>query len=61
MKSADDPVEQLLLTLITGIYGMNFDRMPELHASWGYPVTLTAMLAIALGQLWFFYRRGWIS
>ena len=49
------------LTLIAGIYGMNFARMPELRASWGYPVTLTAMAAIAVGQLLFFYKRGWFG
>ena len=49
------------LTLIAGIYGMNFSRMPELKASWGYPVTLLGMAAIALGQLWFFHKRGWFG
>ncbi len=47
------------LTLIAGVYGMNFSRMPELELSWGYPATLIAMLFIALGQVYFFYRRGW--
>jgi magnesium transporter len=49
------------LTLIAGIYGMNFARMPELGASWGYPATLAAMFLIAVGQLWFFYKRGWLG
>jgi magnesium transporter len=49
------------LTLIAGIYGMNFARMPELRASWGYPATLAAMFLIAVGQLWFFYKRGWLG
>ena len=47
------------LTLIAGIYGMNFNRMPELKATWGYPATLIAMALIVIGQLWFFYKRGW--
>ena len=47
------------LTLIAGIYGMNFSRMPELQAQWGYPATLAAMAVIAVGQLWFFHKRGW--
>lgn len=54
------------LTFIAGIYGMNFDReagpwnMPELGWAYGYPTVMLAMLAIALGMLWFFRRRGWI-
>jgi magnesium transporter len=49
------------LTLIAGIYGMNFAQMPELRSSWGYPVTLALMFGIAIGQLWFFYKRGWFG
>lgn len=37
------------LTFIAGIYGMNFDNMPELHATYGYFYTLGAMLVIAAG------------
>jgi magnesium transporter len=51
----------LPLTLIAGIYGMNFASMPELQSSWGYPATLGTMLAIAIGQLLFFYKRGWLG
>ncbi len=49
------------LTLIAGIYGMNFDRMPELHSNWGYPLTLLLMVFIAIGQLIYFHRRGWFG
>ena len=49
------------LTLIAGIYGMNFAQMPELRSFWGYPVTLALMFTIAVGQLWFFYKRGWFG
>ena len=49
------------LTLIAGIYGMNFSRMPELQVSWGYPATLVTMAGIALGQIWYFYKRGWFG
>lgn len=50
----------LPLTLITGIYGMNFENMPEL--SWGpaYFVTLGAMLLISIGMLIFFKYKGWM-
>lgn len=49
------------LTLIAGIYGMNFDHMPELHMRGAYPMTLLAMAGIATGMLIFFKRRGWFS
>lgn len=47
-------------TLIASIYGMNFDFMPELNLSWGYPMSLVAMLVSALVPLWFFKRKGWL-
>jgi magnesium transporter len=55
------------LTLISGIYGMNFDRsaspwnMPELGWGYGYPVTLVAMAVIALGMILYFRKRRWIG
>lgn len=48
------------LTLIAGIYGMNFKYMPELSHPLGYPATLAAMATIALGELIYFKRKGWI-
>lgn len=49
------------LTFIAGVYGMNFDHMPELHARNAYPYALAAMGAIGLGMLIWFYRLGWIG
>ena len=49
------------LTVITGIYGMNFQHMPELGWRFGYPMVLLAMLLAALGVLWFFRRKGWVG
>jgi magnesium transporter len=49
------------LTFIAGVYGMNFERMPELKFYWGYPICISAMAAIALGLLFFFWRRGWLE
>lgn len=46
--------------LIAGIYGMNFERMPELSWPFGYAFALAAMLAVGLGELWYFRRKGWI-
>ena len=49
-----------LPTLITSIYGMNFEHMPELHSDAGYFVLLGAMVAIAAGLLWAFRRVRWL-
>ncbi|HXV87009.1 MAG TPA: magnesium/cobalt transporter CorA, partial [Gemmatimonadales bacterium] len=47
------------LTFIVGIYGMNFDVMPELRWRWGYPVVMLGMAGLAGGMLWFFRRKQW--
>ncbi|MEX0725677.1 MAG: magnesium/cobalt transporter CorA [Planctomycetaceae bacterium] len=49
------------LTFIAGVYGMNFDYMPELHWRWGYHLSLAGMGVIGLTLLGFFWRRGWLS
>ena len=49
------------LTFIVGVYGMNFDYMPELRWHWGYPAVWLVMLAIAGGLLAWFRGRGWIG
>ena len=47
-------------TLIAGIYGMNFDDMPELHSAAGYPVAMIVM-AIVVAMLYRFFRKsGWL-
>jgi len=51
----------LPLTFIAGVYGMNFDNMPELHSRYGYFATLAIMIVVALGMLVFFWRRGWLG
>jgi magnesium transporter len=51
----------LPLTLIAGIYGMNFEYMPELHSRYGYYATLAVMFAITVLLLIYFWRRGWMS
>ena len=48
------------LTFIAGIYGMNFDNMPELHTRTGYFWVLGAMIAVAIGEVIYFRRRGWM-
>ncbi|MEU9505446.1 magnesium/cobalt transporter CorA [Micromonospora sp. NPDC048170] len=47
-------------TAIAGIYGMNFDVMPELGMTYGYPVVLALMLAISLALYRWFRRNGWL-
>jgi magnesium transporter len=47
-------------TLVAGIYGMNFEHMPELSAALGYPLVLAAMLGIDAVLYWRFRRAGWL-
>ncbi len=47
------------LTFVAGIYGMNFERMPELAWRWGYPAVWTVMLMVGSGLILWFKRRGW--
>jgi magnesium transporter len=48
-------------TLIASIYGMNFQYMPELNQSWGYPFAIALMAASAVVPMWYFRRRGWLK
>ena len=48
------------LTFIAGIYGMNFETMPELGWRYGYFAVWVVMLAIGFGMVWFFRRREYI-
>jgi magnesium transporter len=48
------------LSFIAGVYGMNFDHMPELRWRWGYPFALCLMVGVAGGLLYSFWRRGWL-
>ncbi|WP_290750961.1 magnesium/cobalt transporter CorA [Exiguobacterium sp. UBA3968] len=49
------------LTFIAGIYGMNFEHMPELTTRYGYFVTLGAMGLLALGMILFFKKNRWFD
>lgn len=55
------------LTFIAGVYGMNFDpetspwNMPELRWYLGYPLCILLMVFVSIGQMIFFWRRGWIG
>ncbi|KPI03415.1 magnesium and cobalt transport protein CorA [Actinobacteria bacterium OV450] len=47
-------------TMVAGIYGMNFDHMPELRQVWGYPAVLLVMVGVCLGLHRLFKSRGWL-
>ncbi len=48
------------LTFIAGVYGMNFDYMPELHVHWAYPALWGIFLAITFVMIIYFKRRNWL-
>jgi len=50
----------LPLTFIVGVYGMNFQHMPELPLVWGYPLVWGIMLSVVAGIWLWFRRRGWL-
>ena len=50
----------LPLTLLAGIYGMNFSFMPELEWRWSYPIFWVVILALVTGMLMYFRRKKWL-
>ena len=48
------------LTFIAGIYGTNFDNLPELHFEHGYYIMLGCMTAVAIAMLFYFKRKKWL-
>ena len=51
----------LPLTFLVGVYGMNFQFMPELSRRWGYPAVWAVMVLITLGIYIWFRKRGWLK
>lgn len=51
----------LPITVVAGIYGMNFDHMPELDERWGYPFALGLSALIVVFNVLFFRSKGWIG
>jgi magnesium transporter len=49
------------LTFMAGLYGMNFEYLPELHYRWAYPALLGVMATVVIGMLVYFRRRGWLG
>ncbi|MDR0786380.1 MAG: magnesium/cobalt transporter CorA [Gemmatimonadota bacterium] len=50
----------MTISMVTGIYGMNFDAMPELHLRWGYFASLGLMAAVSFALLIYFRRKKWL-
>ena len=48
------------LSFLVGVYGMNFDTMPELHVWWAYPLLWLFMISLVVGMLVYFRRRDWL-
>ncbi|MCZ4318995.1 magnesium/cobalt transporter CorA [Aequorivita viscosa] len=48
------------LTFLAGIYGMNFDNMPELHYKHSYYYLLGVMVLVFFGMIWYFKRKKWL-
>ncbi len=48
------------LSFLVGVYGMNFDVMPELHFRWGYPLLWLFMLSAVMAMLLYFRRKRWL-
>lgn len=48
------------LTFLVGVYGMNFDYMPELRWHWGYLMIWSVMAAVVFIMVWFFKRKKWL-
>jgi magnesium transporter len=46
--------------MVAGIYGMNFDHMPELHWTYGYPLVLAIMAGVCVTMFRAFKRNGWL-
>jgi len=51
----------LPLTLVAGIYGMNFDYMPELKWEWAYFAVLGFMAVVIVGVIWWFWAKNWLA
>ncbi len=49
------------ITLLAGIWGMNFDIMPELHLTFGYPLALGSMVLIGVALYKYFKKLGWFD
>ena len=56
----ENPCLVAVPTMIAGVYGMNFDTMPELRWTYGYPSVIALMAAIDAWLFWRFRKAGWL-
>lgn len=49
------------ITFLAGIWGMNFENMPELNHTYAYPIALSIMAVIVVGMFFFFKKHGWFT
>lgn len=49
------------LTFIVGVYGMNFEFMPEIHWKWGYLMVWGIMFIVIIGMMIYFTKKGWLK
>jgi magnesium transporter len=47
------------LTFVVGVYGMNFDNMPELHWKYGYFYVVAGMFLLFVSMIIYFKRKNW--
>ena len=59
-SASQAPTVHVPLTLLSGIYGMNFRYMPELEWRYGYYAVLAFMALVAATMVYWFRRRGWL-
>jgi magnesium transporter len=48
------------VTFVAGVYGMNFDHMPELHWEYGYLASWIVMIVMGVGMFVYFKRKKWL-
>ena len=48
------------LTFVAGVYGMNFENMPELHWRWGYPTVMLFMALLGTTMFAYFKKKKWV-
>ena len=60
MREPKPQLERTVPTMVTGVYGMNFEHMPELKQWWGYPSVMLVIAGGCLGLYRWFRKSGWL-
>jgi magnesium transporter len=61
IENLRERIDTILTTRMSGIYGMNFDYMPELRFQYSYFIVLGVMVTVAGGVVWWFWARKWLA